>query len=96
MASRPPRSDPAAIVARLAGPGRSDLARYLARQRWFAAKTRGIEALAVRDWATLDEDVPLVLLLLDVDGDRYQVAVTVAADAAPAAAMARLDDAAIV
>jgi len=96
MASRPPRSDPAAIVARLAGPGRSDLARYLARQRWFAAKTRGIDALAVRDWATLDENAPLVLLLLDVDGDRYQVAVTVAADAAPPAAMAGLDGPAIV
>jgi maltokinase len=96
MASRPPRSEPAAIVARLAGPGRSDLARYLVRQRWFAAKTRGIDALAVRDWATLDEDAPLVLLLLDVDGDRYHVAVTVAADAAPPAVMARLDGAAIV
>lgn len=96
MASRPPRSEPAAIVARLAGPGRSDLARYLVRQRWFAAKTRGIDALAVRDWATLDEDAPLVLLLLDVDGDRYQVPVTVAPAAAPPSVMARLDGAAVV
>ena len=88
MASRPPHSDPGAIVALLSGPGRSDLAQYLVRQRWFAAKTRGIGALAMRDWATLDEDVPLVLLLLDVDGDRYHVPVTVAPAAAPASTMA--------
>ena len=66
MASRPPRSDPGSIVALLSGPGRSDLAQYLVRQRWFAAKTRGIGALAVRDWATLDPDGPLVLLLVIV------------------------------
>ena len=91
MASRPPRSDPAAIVALLGGPGRSDLAQFLIRQRWFAAKTRGIGALAVHDWATLDADVPLVLLLLDVDGDRYHVPVAVAPEAGPGAAMARWD-----
>ena len=96
MASRPPRSDPGAIVALLAGPGRSDLAQYLVRQRWFAAKTRGIGALAVRDWATLDEDAPLVLLLLDVDGDRYHVPVTVAPAAAPASTMASLDGAVVI
>ena len=96
MASRPPRSDPAAIVALLSGPGRSDLAQFLIRQRWFAAKTRGIGALAVRDWATLDADVPLVLLLLDVDGDRYHVPVAVAPEAGPAATMARLDGGAVV
>ncbi|MFI5375104.1 MAG: hypothetical protein ACHQ8D_10780, partial [Candidatus Rokuibacteriota bacterium] len=96
MASRPPRSDPGSVVALLSGPGRSDLAQYLVRQRWFAAKTRGIGALAVRDWATLDPDGPLVLLLLDVDGDRYHVPVTVAPDAAPTEVMARLDGAAVV
>jgi maltose alpha-D-glucosyltransferase/alpha-amylase len=96
MASRPPRSDPGSIVALLSGPGVSDLARYLVRQRWFAAKTRGIGALAVRDWATLDPEGPLVLLLLDVDGDRYHVPVTVAPDAAAAGVMARLDGAAVV
>ncbi len=89
MASRPLRSDPAAVVALLSGPGRSDLARFLARQRWFAAKSRGVGSLAVRDWATLDADGPLVLLLLDVDGDRYHVPVTVAAEATDAAAIAR-------
>jgi hypothetical protein len=96
MASRPPRSDPGSIVALLSGPGRSDLAQYLVRQRWFAAKTRGFGALAVRDWATLDEDAPLVLLLLDVDGDRYHVPVTVAPAAAPAATMASLDGAVVI
>jgi trehalose synthase-fused probable maltokinase len=96
MASRPPHSDAGSIVALLSGPGRSDLAQYLVRQRWFAAKTRGIGALAVRDWATLDEDAPLVLLLLDVDGDRYHVPVTVAATAAPASTMASLDGAAVI
>jgi len=96
MASRPPRSDPGSIFALLSGPGRSDLAQYLVRQRWFAAKTRGIDALAVRDWAALDEEIPLVLLLLDVDGDRYQVPVTVGPAAAPPSVMARLDGAAVV
>jgi maltokinase len=96
MASRPPRSDPAAIVALLSGPGRSDLAQFLVRQRWFAAKTRGIGTLAVRDWATLDAEAPLVLLLLDVDRDRYHVPVAVAPDAAPAAAVARWDGGVVV
>jgi len=96
MASRLLRSDPAAIIALLSGPGRSDVARFLTRQRWFAAKTRGVAALAVLDWAVLDPDGPLVLLLLDVDGDRYYVPVTVAADAAPEAALARAGGEAVV
>jgi maltokinase len=96
MASRPPRSDPGSIVALLSGPGRSALAQYLVRQRWFAAKTRGVGTVAVRDWATLDADGPIVLLLLDVDGDRYHVPVTVAAAAAPPAAIAPLGDATVV
>ncbi len=89
MASRPLRSDPAALVALLSGPGRSDLARFLIRQRWFAAKARGVDALAVLDWAVLDPGGPLVLLLLDVDGDRYYVPFSVADDAAPETALAR-------
>ncbi len=91
MASRPLRSDPAALAALLSGPGRSDLARFLIRQRWFAAKTRGIAAVEVLDWAVLDPDGPLVLLLLAVDGDSYYVPVTVSAEAAPEAALARAD-----
>ncbi len=96
MASRPPRSDPAALVALLSGPGRSDLAQFLIRQRWFAAKTRGIGALAVLDWATLEPNPPLVLVLLDVDGDRYYVPVTVSSAAAADAAVARLGPEAVV
>lgn len=96
MASRPLRSDPAALVALLAGPGRSDLARFLIRQRWFAAKTRGIEAVEVLDWAVLDPDGPCVLLLLAVDGDPYYVPVTVSADAAPEAAIAHAGAEAVV
>jgi len=79
MASRPLRSEPAEIVALLSGSGRHDLARYLIQQRWFAAKTRGVGALAVLDWAVLDHEGPLVLLLLDVDGDVYYLPVAVAA-----------------
>ena len=56
MASRRLRSDPAAVVALLSGPGRSDLAQFLARQRWFAAKTRGVGTVAVRDWAILEAE----------------------------------------
>ncbi len=89
MASRPLRSDPAALVALLSGPGRADLARFLIRQRWFAAKTRGITALTVLDWAVLDPDRPVVLLLLAVDGEQYYVPVTVATGAAPEAALAQ-------
>jgi trehalose synthase-fused probable maltokinase len=89
MASRPLRSDPVALVALLSGPGRSDLARFLIRQRWFAAKTRGIAAVDVLDWAILDPDGPLVLLLIAVDGDPYYVPVTVTAEAAPEATLVR-------
>ena len=96
MASRPLRSDPAALVALLAGPGRPDLARFLIRQRWFAAKTRGVGAVEVLDWAVLDPDGPCVLLLLAVDGDRYYVPVTVSAEAAPEATLARAGAEAVV
>jgi maltose alpha-D-glucosyltransferase/alpha-amylase len=96
MASRPLRSDPAAIVALLSGPGRSDLARFLIRQRWFAAKTRGVESLHVLDWAVLDPEGPLVLLLLAVDGDRYYVPVAVSVHARPEAALARAGAEAVV
>ena len=96
MASRPPRSDPAALVALLSGPGRSDLARFLIRQRWFAAKTRGIAAVDVLDWAILDPDGPLVLLLIAVDGDPYYVPVTVTAEAAAEATLVRAGAEAVV
>jgi trehalose synthase-fused probable maltokinase len=96
MASRPLPSDPAAIVALLSGPGRSDLASFLIRQRWFAAKTRAIRALAVVDWAPLDTEPALLLVLLDVDGDRYNVPVAVSSGAAVGSAIARTGAAAVV
>jgi trehalose synthase-fused probable maltokinase len=96
MASRPLRSDPGALVALLAGPGRADLTRFLIRQRWFAAKTRGIATVEVLDWAVLDPDGPFVLLLLAVDGEPYFVPVTVTADAAPEATLARAGEDAVV
>ena len=96
MASRTLRSDPRAIVALLAGTGRDDLAGYLTRQRWFAAKTRGIGAVAVADWGVLDADGPLLLLLLDVDDDRYYVPVTVATSASLGDVIARSGDDAVV
>ncbi|MGH7403656.1 MAG: maltokinase N-terminal cap-like domain-containing protein, partial [Candidatus Rokuibacteriota bacterium] len=85
-----------AIVAVLSGPGRSDLARFLIRRRWFAAKARGIGALDLLDWAVLDPHAPLVLLLLSIDGDRYYVPVTVSAEAAPDAALGRVGGEAVV
>jgi trehalose synthase-fused probable maltokinase len=96
MASRPPRSDPAALVALLSGPGRSDLAQFLIGRRWFAAKTRGIGALTVLDWATLEPDGPLVLVLLDVDDDHYYMPVATAREAGPGGVIARLGEDAVV
>jgi trehalose synthase-fused probable maltokinase len=96
MASRTLRSDPGAVVALLSGAGREDLARYLTRQRWFAAKTRGVGRVAVADWGVLDASGPLLLLLLDVDRDRYYVPVTVSSSAAPGDALARAGDEAVV
>jgi trehalose synthase-fused probable maltokinase len=96
MASRTLRSDPRALVALLAGTGRDDLARYLTRQRWFAAKTRGVSSVAVADWGVLDTDGPLLLLLLDVDQDRYYVPVTVSSTSTAGDVMARAGDESVV
>ena len=96
MASRPRPSDPAAIVALLSGPGRSDVARFLIRQRWFAAKSRGVQSLGVIDWGVLDAAGPLVLLLLAIDGERYYVPIAVSAGAPPEAALSRVGAGAVV
>lgn len=96
MASRTHPSSAHGIVEVLSAGGRSSLAHYLVTQRWFAAKARGIHAIAVEDWAVLAADPPLVLLLLEVDGERYYVPVTVAREAAEGAALARLGPEAIV
>jgi len=95
MASRTLRSDPRAIVALLGDAG-DDLARYLIRQRWFAAKTRGVASVAVADWGVLDADGPLLLLLLDVDQDRYYVPVTVSSNLAAGDVMARSGDESVI
>ena len=88
MASRPLRSDPGrswrSSRARAAPTSRSSWRGSGGSRRRPAGSARS----AVRDWAILDAEGPLVLLLLDVDGDRYQVPVTVAADA-PAGRRAR-------
>lgn len=57
----------------LGGRAMPALTEFVARQRWFAAKARGIGSLLVEDWAALQEAPPIVLLLLQVDGDRYYV-----------------------
>jgi len=60
-----------AIVSALAGSGA--LARFIGRQRWFAAKDRGVGRVEAVDVAVVDEPRPLVLALVDVDGDRYHL-----------------------
>jgi maltose alpha-D-glucosyltransferase/alpha-amylase len=61
------------IARFLAGPGKAALAEFLSRQRWFAAKARGIGAVSLEDWAPLRPPDPPLLVLLNVDGDRYYV-----------------------
>jgi maltose alpha-D-glucosyltransferase/alpha-amylase len=77
MASRTPRSDAAAIVRHLSEAGAPALRAFIERQRWFAAKARGLAAARVEDWAALREDPPLVLLLIRADETRYFVPVAV-------------------
>jgi maltose alpha-D-glucosyltransferase/alpha-amylase len=78
---------PADVIGFLAGPGAAALGEFVARQRWFAAKARGVRALGLEDWAPLRSVPPLVILLVNVDGDRYCVPLSVAssppADARP-------------
>jgi trehalose synthase-fused probable maltokinase len=59
------------IASFLAGAGRPALAAYLSRQRWFAAKARGVSEVSVEDWAELQPSPPIALLLLRADGERY-------------------------
>src|SRR5262245_39253605 len=91
-------SSPGHVVAFLCGPGRGALRSFLVRQRWFAGKARGLETVAIEDWAILDEDGPVLLLLLQLDGERYYVPVAVgpADQAAPADLIAGHEDRAIV
>jgi maltose alpha-D-glucosyltransferase / alpha-amylase len=79
-------SSPGQVVDVLGGAGRGPLRDFLVRQRWFAAKTRGLETVTIEDWAILDADRPVLLLLLRLDGERYYVPVSVCSTdrAAPA------------
>jgi maltose alpha-D-glucosyltransferase/alpha-amylase len=98
MASRMSLSSPGHVVDFLAGSGRDSLRNFLARQRWFAAKARGLETVAIEDWAVLDADRPVLLVLLRLDGERYYVPLSVcrADRAATRDLIGRIDDRAIV
>jgi len=82
------------VVAALAR--REDALRaYLTRQRWFAGKARGVDRATVEDVAVLDPAGPLLLALVDVDGERYYVPLAVADAAADGDVIVRLGSAVI-
>ena len=81
---------PAEVVAVLEGDGGAALGEFLRRQRWFAAKARGLDAVRIEDWAVLDQRGPLLLALLDVDGERYYLPLAVSAAADDGDAIARV------
>src|SRR5215475_1067531 len=91
-------SSPGQVVDVLGGAARGLLRDFLVRQRWFAAKTRGLQTVAIEDWAVLDADRPVLLLLLRLDGERYYVPVSVcpADRAAPADLIVGTGDGAVV
>jgi maltose alpha-D-glucosyltransferase/alpha-amylase len=88
--SGPGRVTPAEVVAVLEGDGGAALGKFLRRQRWFAAKARGLDAVRIEDWGVLDQRGPLLLALLDVDGERYYLPLAVSASAADGDAIARV------
>jgi maltose alpha-D-glucosyltransferase / alpha-amylase len=98
MASRMSLSSPGQVVEFLAGSGAGSLRDFLVRQRWFAAKARGLRTVEIEDWAVLDADRPVLLLILRLDGERYYVPLSVClADGAAAGdVVARGGDRAIV
>ena len=81
---------PGEVVAVLEGDGGAALGEFLRRQRWFAAKARGLDAVRIEDWAVLDQRGPLLLALLDVDGERYYLPLAVSAAADDGDAIARV------
>ncbi len=96
MGSKTPQSDGAARAA--TAPSAEALAAWIARQRWFAAKTRRITAVEVQDRVPVGDAVLLVVELGLDDGTRHAYAVPLAGtpeprDALgdPACALALLD-----
>ena len=91
-------SSPAQVVDFLAGAGLGPLTTFIVQQRWFAAKSRALRTVDIEDWAALDADRPVLLLLVRLDGERYYLplAVCPAADAAARDVITRIDDRAIV
>jgi len=81
---------PSDVVAVLEGNGGAALGEFLRRQRWFAAKARGLDAVRIEDWAVLDQRGPLLLVLLDVDGERYYLPLAVSASADDSDAITRV------
>ncbi|MDO8477574.1 MAG: hypothetical protein Q7W02_15525 [Candidatus Rokubacteria bacterium] len=75
MASRTPRSDAAAVVRHLSEAAAPALRAFIERQRWFAAKARGLGTARMEDWSALRKDPPLALLLIRADETRYFVPV---------------------
>jgi len=98
MGSRMSLSSPEQVVEFLSGSGLAPLRDFLVRQRWFAAKARGLRTVEIEDWAALEADRPALLLLLRLDGERYYVPLSVcpAASSAPVTRVARVGDQAIV
>ncbi len=91
-------SSPAQVVDFLAGAGLGPLRTFIVQQRWFAAKSRALRTVDIEDWAALDADHPVLLLLVRLDGERYYLplAVCPAAGAAARDVIARIGDRAIV
>jgi maltose alpha-D-glucosyltransferase/alpha-amylase len=92
MASRTLRSDAVAVVRHLSEAGAPALRAFIERQRWFAAKARGLRTARIEDWSALSEDPLLLLLLIRADDTRYFVPVALGqAPADPARSIGPLD-----
>ncbi len=91
-------SSPAQVVDFLAGAGLGPLRTFIVQQRWFAAKSRALRTVDIEDWAALDADRPVLLLLVRLDGERYYLPLAVCPAAGTAArdVITRIDDRAIV
>ena len=98
MATNMSLSSPAQVVDFLSGAGLGPLGAFIAQQRWFAAKSRALRTVDIEDWAALDADRPVMLLLVRLDGERYYLplAVCPAGGTADRDVITRIDNLAIV